>query len=100
MNPKSSISKIELFGILWCLCMGVVAVRFGGPDRPAEGRVFMVLQTADANGVPWPCQFDLVGDLNGDCRVDFKDVALLADNWLIDCNLALGDRRCHRKEYK
>jgi formylglycine-generating enzyme required for sulfatase activity len=31
------------------------------------------------------CQFDLAGDLNDDYEVDFSDFALMANNWLIDC---------------
>jgi len=98
-------SDLKRLIVLWIVAVLLftaicLLIRYFVHPPPAEARTFVILQTADANGVPWPCQFDLVGDLNGDCRVDFKDVALLADNWLIDCNLALGDRRCHRKEYK
>jgi hypothetical protein len=25
---------------------------------------------------------DLSGDVNGDCRIDFKDIAIMADGWL------------------
>ena len=32
------------------------------------------------------CPYDLVGDLNDDCVVNLYDVALLAGNYLIDCN--------------
>jgi hypothetical protein len=31
------------------------------------------------------CPFTIVGDLDGNCRVDFFDVALMAGNWLVDC---------------
>lgn len=33
-----------------------------------------------------PCPYLLTGDLNGDCKVDFLDLALLLDNWQIDCS--------------
>jgi hypothetical protein len=33
------------------------------------------------------CQYKLTGDLNNDCRVDFYDLARMAANWLIDCNI-------------
>ncbi|MHC4648736.1 MAG: hypothetical protein ACYTBJ_25040 [Planctomycetota bacterium] len=29
------------------------------------------------------CRFALAGDLNDDCGVDFRDVAIVAQNWLI-----------------
>ena len=31
-----------------------------------------------------PGQLDLRADANGDCRIDFKDLAILADTWLND----------------
>lgn len=40
------------------------------------------------------CLFDLLGDLNDDCRVDFFDFALMASNWLIDCEQQLVDPAC------
>ncbi len=41
-----------------------------------------------------PCQFELIGDLNGNCRVDLFDFAMMAENWLIDCGLMPGDPAC------
>lgn len=32
------------------------------------------------------CEYVLAGDLNDDCKVDFSDLALMAANWLIDCD--------------
>jgi len=32
------------------------------------------------------CKEPIVGDLNGDCKVDLKDLAVLSSAWL-DCNL-------------
>jgi len=32
------------------------------------------------------CSGPIVGDLNSDCKVDFKDIALIGENWL-ECNL-------------
>ena len=40
------------------------------------------------------CQFDLAGDLNDDCKVDFSDFAIMAGNWLIDCNINPSDPAC------
>lgn len=31
------------------------------------------------------CPYDLLGDFNHDCRVDLLDIALFAQNWLVDC---------------
>ena len=33
------------------------------------------------------CPIDCPGDLNGDCKVDFRDFAILSGNWLKDCTL-------------
>ena len=30
------------------------------------------------------CETIVAGDINGDCRVDFSDVALMAAHWLVD----------------
>jgi hypothetical protein len=32
------------------------------------------------------CNAPITGDVSGDCKVNFKDIALLALDWL-DCNL-------------
>lgn len=40
------------------------------------------------------CPFEIVGDLNDDCRVNFADFALMAANWLTDCFLAPTDPAC------
>lgn len=32
-----------------------------------------------------PCLFDLIGDLNNDCRADSSDLEFMADIWLADC---------------
>jgi hypothetical protein len=36
------------------------------------------------------CLGPVVGDLNNDCKVDFKDFAMMASNWL-ECNYALEE---------
>jgi hypothetical protein len=61
-------------------------------------------QTASA---PWggivtqftffPCEYSLVGDLNDDCRVDFCDLCLMLDNWLVDCSATPEDPACMPK---
>jgi len=46
-------------------------------------------------GCLWePCLYKLDGDMNGDCRVDFRDFALLANNWLIDCGTEPNNPAC------
>ena len=32
------------------------------------------------------CRYSLVGDMNHDCKVDLSDLALMAMNWLVDCD--------------
>ncbi|UCG59163.1 MAG: hypothetical protein JSU70_06565 [Phycisphaerales bacterium] len=41
-----------------------------------------------------PCQYVLAGDLNGDCRVNSADLAIMAASWLIDCELEPADPAC------
>jgi hypothetical protein len=43
---------------------------------------------------PSVCHFNLVGDLNGDCKVDFMDFAIMANNWLVDCNADPNNLAC------
>jgi len=40
------------------------------------------------------CRYELPGDANGDCKFDFVDVALTADNWLVNCNLTPDHPAC------
>lgn len=44
------------------------------------------------------CQYELNGDLNNDCKVDFSDFALMASHWLIDCDLNPEDPACVPKK--
>jgi probable HAF family extracellular repeat protein len=41
-----------------------------------------------------PCLYRLAGDLNNDCRVDFADFAVMAENWLVDCVLDPTNPAC------
>ena len=43
------------------------------------------------------CGYELEGDFDGNCRVDFIDVAIMAQNWLIDCRLTPGNPACVAK---
>ena len=40
------------------------------------------------------CQYMLFGDVNSDCKFDFYDFAIMATNWLIDCNVDPADPAC------
>jgi hypothetical protein len=40
------------------------------------------------------CQYVLLGDVNNDCKFDFYDFALMAANWLIDCNIDPNNPAC------
>ena len=40
------------------------------------------------------CPEPPVGDLNGDCRVDFTDLALMMSNWLLDCAITPDNPDC------
>jgi hypothetical protein len=43
------------------------------------------------------CEYVLAGDMNDDCKFDFHDFALMAMNWLIDCDVTPGDPACVSK---
>ncbi len=40
------------------------------------------------------CEYNLAGDNNDDCKIDFRDFAVMAMNWLIDCDQTPGDPAC------
>jgi N-acetylneuraminic acid mutarotase len=57
--------------------------------------VILLTWCASAGVSPaWGCQYDLVGDVNGDCRVDWQDLTLIARSWLVDCNETPQDPAC------
>jgi hypothetical protein len=41
-----------------------------------------------------PCHFEIFGDLNNDCVVNFLDLTLIADDWLIDCLVTPENPHC------
>lgn len=43
------------------------------------------------------CRYTLSGDMNDDCKVNLLDFAMVARNWLIDCNLNPTDPACTHK---
>lgn len=40
------------------------------------------------------CHYELWGDIDGNCKVDFNDFAMLAANWLVDCELSPENPAC------
>jgi len=44
--------------------------------------------------VPETCFYVVTGDLNDDCKVNLADFAMMAANWLIDCNANPSDPAC------
>lgn len=40
------------------------------------------------------CYYTIVGDLNGDCKVNLEDFALMAQNWLLNCTQTPDDPAC------
>ena len=40
------------------------------------------------------CQYRLPGDLDGNCRIDIRDFAIIASNWLMNCDENPPDYRC------
>lgn len=40
------------------------------------------------------CHYELAADINGDCKADLGDLALLSQDWLIDCQTDPNDPAC------
>jgi glucan 1,3-beta-glucosidase len=40
------------------------------------------------------CDYSLEGDVNGDCRINLYDLAILANHWLINCNTTPVNEAC------
>jgi hypothetical protein len=40
------------------------------------------------------CHYRLAGDINGDCKTNLADFALMAQTWLVDCDATPGDPAC------
>ena len=70
-----------------------------GAAVPPAGNGFVAISAGYNNSlaIRRHCQYVLTGDLNDDCRVDFSDFALMAANWLIDCNLNPQNPACVAK---
>jgi len=63
--------------------------------RQMKGQIaFTLFCLVLSTGAESECPFDLAGDLNGDCRVDWLDIAVIAENWLVDCSKTPGHPVC------
>jgi hypothetical protein len=72
---------------------GVTDIAVGGPGDDDGG---------ESRGAVWvlflyDCLYDLEGDVNNDCKVDFLDIASTGANWLIDCDITPGNPACIRR---
>jgi hypothetical protein len=70
-----------------CIDAGDLSTPIGHEPFPNGGRINMGAYggTAEASksyfGKP-PCETIIAGDINGDCKVDFADLAIMASHWL------------------
>jgi hypothetical protein len=44
--------------------------------------------------VPEPCNYVIAGDLDGNCRVNLADLAIMVSTWMVDCYVDPGDAAC------
>ena len=67
-----------------------------GEASPPEGNDFVAIAASwdYSLAIRRSCKYELAGDLNDDCKVDFADFAMMAANWLIDCNLNPENPAC------
>lgn len=58
-----------------------------GQANAPDGNDFVAIAAGDSfsAAIREPCQYNLAGDLNNDCRVNFTDFCLMMENWLADC---------------
>jgi hypothetical protein len=62
---------------------------------PEPNTGFVAIAAGDSHSLGLKgCLFNLAGDLNNDCKVDFRDFAVMAANWLIDCDTNPSDPAC------
>lgn len=67
-------------------------------DGSALDNTFKIYDTAEII-IGEHCNFVLAGDLDGNCKLDLADLAVMAANWLIDCNANPADPACVPKTY-
>lgn len=86
----------------------VVIGNFFDPYKPYENRIEFagrnggLTTNADVDNIYASysrefCGYQLEGDFDGNCRVEFIDFAIMAQNWLIDCRLTPGNPACVAK---
>jgi hypothetical protein len=56
--------------------------------------VFVVVFILTGAALGADCHYAVWGDIDGDCKVDFNDFAMLAANWLVDCELYPENPAC------
>jgi hypothetical protein len=63
---------------------------------PPEGNGFVAIAAGQSHSlaIRRSCEYELAGDLNDDCKVDFSDFEIMAAHWLIDCNLNPENPAC------
>jgi hypothetical protein len=72
-------------------------LNWAGLASPPEGNNFIAIAAGRLQSLAIrkePCLYQLAGDLNDDCRVDFLDDTIMAESWLIDCNLNPENPAC------
>jgi hypothetical protein len=70
---------------------------FGGWSDGIEldsGDAYLDNFVVDSGTIVPICMYAIAGDLNDDCKVDFSDFALMAENWLIDCQANPSNPAC------
>ena len=71
--------------------------RWKGQSTPPVGNDFVTIVAGGSKSLALrrgPCQYVLAVDLNDDCKVNLADLAIMAENWLIDCSLNPSDPAC------
>jgi len=69
---------------------------YWGKTTPPPGNDFVAIAAGQGHSlaIRRSCEYNLTGDLNDDCKVDFSDFALMASHWLIDCDLNPENPAC------
>ena len=66
-----------------------------GQATPPSGNNFIAISAGGYHSLGLKvCLYVLAGDLNNDCKVDFYDFALMAANWLVDCDITPRNPAC------
>jgi len=66
-----------------------------GQATPPSGYNYIAIAAGFEYGLAiMACPYKLVGDWDGDCKVDFYDIALTTSNWLVDCYQTPDDPAC------